>query len=286
MVGQTTQRSRCQPVADGKGCLTVGTWHVDPGGRPGALTAAGWLAGVGACAAAALRLWPLALALWLSNRLLDGLDGPVARLGSPTERGGFLDIVADFSVYGGFVVGVAIGVPASRLACVVLLAAYYVSGTALLALSSLTERRALPGGDERSLQFAGGLAEGTETVAVYVLPAPAAGGRDCLGVRRRRGHHRHAAGHRRPARAARARPAAVRRRQAQALTQRASSCSSFCSSLLGLGTHYPKHSGTTPALSAGAHSSQMADHEPLWLMGAWPAWPGGRTATQRPVTRR
>jgi phosphatidylglycerophosphate synthase len=139
------------------------------GVRPGVLTAAGWLAGMAACAAAALRLWPLALALWLSNRLLDGLDGPVARAGTPTDRGGFLDIVADFSVYGGFVVGVAIGVPAARLACVVLLAAYYVSGTALLALSSLTERRAQPDGDERSLRFAGGLAEGTETVVVYVL---------------------------------------------------------------------------------------------------------------------
>ena len=139
------------------------------GVRPGALTAAGWLAGAGACAAAAARLWPLALGLWLSNRLLDGLDGPVARLGSPTERGGFLDVVADFSVYGGFVVGVAVGVPAARLACVVLLASYYASGTALLALSSLTERRKLPGGDGRSLRFAGGLAEGTETVLVYVL---------------------------------------------------------------------------------------------------------------------
>jgi phosphatidylglycerophosphate synthase len=149
------------------------------GVRAGVLTATGWLVGVGACAAAALRLWPLALALWLGNRLLDGLDGAVARVGSPTERGGFLDIVADFSVYAGFVVGVAIGVPAARLACVVLLAAYYVSGTALLALSSLQERRAQPGGDERSLRFAGGLAEGTETVAVYLLfcllPRQAAG---------------------------------------------------------------------------------------------------------------
>lgn len=149
------------------------------GVRPGALTASGWLVGTGACVAAALRLWPLALVLWLGNRLLDGLDGPVARAGSPTERGGFVDIVADFSVYGGFVVGVAIAVPSARLACVVLLAAYYVSGTALLALSSLTERRALPGGDERSLRFAGGLAEGTETVLVYVLfcllPQQAAG---------------------------------------------------------------------------------------------------------------
>jgi phosphatidylglycerophosphate synthase len=167
-------RRALAPTLD-RAARRLAAWGV----RPGALTAAGWLAGVGACAAAGLRLWPLALALWLGNRLLDGLDGPVARVASPTERGGFLDIVADFSVYGGFVVGVAIGLPAARLACVVLLAAYYVSGTAFLALSSLTERRAQPGGDERSLRFAGGLAEGTETVVVYVLfcllPQQAAG---------------------------------------------------------------------------------------------------------------
>jgi phosphatidylglycerophosphate synthase len=167
-------RRALAPTLD-RAAAVLAAWGV----RADVLTAAGWLVGVGACAAAAVRLWPLALALWLGNRLLDGLDGAVARAGSPTERGGFLDIVADFGVYGGFVVGVAIGVPAARLACVVLLAAYYVSGTALLALSSLTERRALPGGDERSLRFAGGLAEGTETVAVYVLfcllPQQAAG---------------------------------------------------------------------------------------------------------------
>jgi hypothetical protein len=54
-----------------------------------------------------------------------------------------------------------------------------VSGTALLALSSLAERRSLAGGDERSLRLGGGLAEGTETVVVYVLfcllPGQAAG---------------------------------------------------------------------------------------------------------------
>jgi phosphatidylglycerophosphate synthase len=167
-------RRALAPTLD-RAARRLAAWGV----RPGWLTGTGWLVGVGACAAAALRLWPLALVLWLGNRLLDGLDGPVARAGSPTERGGFLDIVADFSVYGGFVVGVAIGLPAARLACLVLLAAYYLSGTALLALSSLQERRAQPGGDERSLRFAGGLAEGTETVVVYLLfcllPQQAAG---------------------------------------------------------------------------------------------------------------
>ena len=135
-----------------------------------ALTAAGWAAGAGACAATALHAWPAALGLWLANRLLDGLDGPTARAaGKATEVGGFLDIVADFSVYAGIVLGLAVAVPGARLACAALLTAYYISGTAFLALSSLAERRGVPLGDERSLRFIGGLAEGTETVIVYAL---------------------------------------------------------------------------------------------------------------------
>jgi phosphatidylglycerophosphate synthase len=140
------------------------------GVAPGALTAAGWAAGAGACAATALRTWPLALGLWLANRLLDGLDGPTARAaGRSSEVGGFLDIVADFSVYAGIILGLAVAVPQARLACAALLTAYYISGTAFLALSSLAERRRVRLGDERSLRFVGGLAEGTETIAVYVL---------------------------------------------------------------------------------------------------------------------
>lgn len=133
------------------------------------VTGAGWVVGVGACVAAATQLWPIALVLWLGNRLLDGLDGPVARVSGATELGGFLDVVSDFSIYGGFVVGVAIGVPTARLACTVLLLTYYVSGTALLALSSLLERRRQNAVDERSLRLVGGLAEGFETVVVYAL---------------------------------------------------------------------------------------------------------------------
>ena len=80
-----------------------------------------------------------------------------------------MDIVADFSIYAGILLGLAIAVPAARLACVALLTAYYISGTAFLALSSLAERRRQRLGDERSLRFVGGLAEGTETIAVYLL---------------------------------------------------------------------------------------------------------------------
>jgi phosphatidylglycerophosphate synthase len=158
-------RALAAPVLDRAGRRIAAT-----GLPPTALTAAGWAAGAGACAATALRAWPVAVGLWLANRLLDGLDGPTARAaGSATEAGGFLDIVADFSVYAGVILGLAIAEPTARLACVALLAAYYISGTAFLALSSLAERRRQRLGDERSLRFVGGLAEGTETIAVYIL---------------------------------------------------------------------------------------------------------------------
>lgn len=136
---------------------------------PLAVTAAGWLVGVGACVAVARHAWVVALVLWLLNRLLDGLDGAVARCRGATDVGGFLDIVADFSIYAGFVVGLAVALPEARLACVVLLTTYYVSGAAFLALSSLVERRGGELGDGRSLRFVGGLAEGTETVVAYAL---------------------------------------------------------------------------------------------------------------------
>lgn len=146
----------------------VATRLAGSGISPLQLTLTGWAVGAGACVAAGLGRWHLALLLWLVNRLLDGLDGAVARVVGPTDRGGFLDLVADFSVYAGFVLGVAVAVPEARLACVALLTAYYLSGTAFLALSSLLEKRRHTYGDERSLRFVGGLAEGTETVAVYV----------------------------------------------------------------------------------------------------------------------
>ncbi len=150
------------------------------GVTPGAVTAAGLAAGVGACVAAALAVWPLALALWLANRLLDAVDGAVARAsGGGTDLGGFLDFLADFVVYGGFVLGVAIALPDARVACCALLAVFLLNTVALLSFASLAGKRGLGvGDDDRSLRFTVGAAEATETTVAYValclLPAHAA----------------------------------------------------------------------------------------------------------------
>ena len=134
---------------------------------PGAVTGAGLAVGVGACVAAALALWPLALGLWLLNRTLDGLDGPLARRRGASDLGGMLDFLADCVVYGGFVVAVAVAQPDARVACSALLAAYLLNNVALLSFASLVEKRRLAFGDERSLRFTSALTEGTETVIAY-----------------------------------------------------------------------------------------------------------------------
>jgi phosphatidylglycerophosphate synthase len=139
----------------------------DRGLGPGAVTAIGLAIGIGACVAAGLTVWPLALVLWLLNRTLDGLDGAIARRRGPTDLGGMLDFVADFVVYGGFVVGVAVAVPHARVACCALLAAYLLNNVALLSFASLVEKRRLALGDERSLRFTPALTEGTETILAY-----------------------------------------------------------------------------------------------------------------------
>jgi phosphatidylglycerophosphate synthase len=153
-----------------------------PGVTPDRLTVAGLLVGLGSAGAAAGQSWSVAFVLWLLSRLADGLDGPLARrrraaqsshAAGPSEAGGFLDITADFVVYGATVVGVAFGATAGHGApwwpFLLVLFAYYVNGTAFLAFSSIAERTGRTIDDGRSLSFLGGLAEGTETILVHSL---------------------------------------------------------------------------------------------------------------------
>jgi phosphatidylserine synthase len=141
---------------------------------PDRVTLLGLALGLGSAAAAASARWVPALALWLLSRVADGLDGVLARRRAaagepPSAAGGYLDITADFLVYGATVAGVAIGWGGSLLPFVAVLVAYYLNGATFLAFSSLAERTGRRLDDGRSLSFLGGLAEGTETVLVHSL---------------------------------------------------------------------------------------------------------------------
>jgi len=158
-------RARVLAPASGRLARVLWRWNVPTG----AVTTAALALGAAACVAAGFSLWWIALVLRVSGRVCDGVDGPLARLVGPTDLGGYLDFACDLAVYAGFVVAVSFAVPGARLACVALLAMYYVNVGAWLSYSALAERRRLQGGDERSLRFVPGLAEGAETLLVYVL---------------------------------------------------------------------------------------------------------------------
>lgn len=147
-----------------------------PGVTPDRITLLGLIVGLGSAATAAYQLWWWSLGLWLLSRLLDGLDGPLARrrhrAADPAPvAGGFLDITADFIVYGATVLGVAVGVTEGYGSAwqpfAAVLLAYYINGTAFLAFSSAAERSGRRLDDGRSFSFIGGLAEGSETILVH-----------------------------------------------------------------------------------------------------------------------
>ena len=135
-----------------------------------ALTFAGLACGLGAAMAIALGADALALGALALTRLLDGLDGAVARASTRTDRGGFLDIVLDFTTYGAVPLAFALRDPAANaLAAAVLLFAFYVNGASFLAFAAVAAKRGLETSVRgvKSIYFTVGLAEGTETVLAF-----------------------------------------------------------------------------------------------------------------------
>ncbi len=122
------------------------------------------------------------LALWVGlfwtalfclalNRLADGLDGAVARLTQPTDRGAFLDIALDFMFYGLFPLGFALYDPAvNALPAAVLICSFIGTGSSFLAFSIIAEKRGITSDDypTKGIYYLGGLTEGTETIALFV----------------------------------------------------------------------------------------------------------------------
>ena len=135
-----------------------------------ALTWLGFAIGIAAALAIAWQAFVVGLVLLLVSRLLDGLDGSVARLTQPTDAGGFLDIALDFLFYAAIPLGFAMADPTNNaLPAAVLLASFIGTGSSFLAFAALAEKRgltdtALPG---KSFYFLGGLTEATETIAIF-----------------------------------------------------------------------------------------------------------------------
>ncbi|HLL18900.1 MAG TPA: CDP-alcohol phosphatidyltransferase family protein [Rubrivivax sp.] len=136
-----------------------------------ALSFAGLAVGWSAALAIGLQAYGLGAVLVVLSRLLDGLDGAVARATSPTDRGGFLDISLDFLYYPSIPLAFAIAdPPANALAAAVLLAAFVGTGTCFLAFATIAAKRSMTSVEypNKSFYFLGGLTEATETLAFFI----------------------------------------------------------------------------------------------------------------------
>jgi len=141
-------------------------WHAD------AVTWIGFSCGMLALPLIALGhpLW--ALLAMAANRLADGLDGALARLTRPTDRGAFLDIALDFLFYASIPLGFALADPGhNALAASVLIYSFVGTASTFLAFAVLAGKRGLHSTayPAKGFYYLGGLTESVETMAVFVL---------------------------------------------------------------------------------------------------------------------
>jgi phosphatidylglycerophosphate synthase len=142
------------------------------GVRADQVTLIGFAVGIAAALGIAFHHPIVGLVLMLISRLGDGLDGPLARLTSPTDRGGFLDITLDFLFYASIPLAFAFADPANNaLAASVLLAAFMGTATSFLAFATLAAQRGMKSAvyPNKGIYYLGGLTEATETLVCFSL---------------------------------------------------------------------------------------------------------------------
>ena len=134
------------------------------------ITLFGFLLGLLVVPALAYQAYSLALLFLLLNRFADGLDGAVARLTEPTDRGAFLDISCDFFFYAIFPLGFALADPVNALPAAVLITSFVGTGSSFLAYAAIAAKCGDPAMDfpQKGLYYLGGLTEGFETIILFI----------------------------------------------------------------------------------------------------------------------
>lgn len=152
----------------------LGQRLADLGISANSVTLFGFCLGLLAALAIAFGACFLGFLLIAANRIADGLDGAIARIEGKTDLGGYLDITLDFFFYAAIPLAFAIHNPeANALPAAALLCSFYANGSAFLAFAIMAERKGLStdAQGKKSLYYLGGLAEGTETITLFLLMA-------------------------------------------------------------------------------------------------------------------
>ncbi len=118
-----------------------------------------------------MQWYHAALIVILVNRLLDGLDGAIARNHGITDLGGYLDITCDFIFYSAVVFGFALADPSMNgVAAAFLIFSFVGTGSSFLSFAIFATKRDLntESHGRKAFYYLGGLTEGTETLMFFV----------------------------------------------------------------------------------------------------------------------
>jgi phosphatidylglycerophosphate synthase len=150
----------------------AGAWLARRDISANAVSVAGLAIGLGAVPLLAWGRYEMALVVILLNRLIDGLDGAIARQKGTTPFGGYLDIMCDMGFYAAVPIGFALARPDNALPAALLLASFVCTASSFLGRAVLAAQRGEPDDGARgrkSFFHAAGLVEGTETIVAFVL---------------------------------------------------------------------------------------------------------------------
>lgn len=134
------------------------------------VTLAGLVLALLAAFAIAHQHYGVGLFLILINRLLDGLDGAVARANGITDFGGYLDTLADYVFYVSVPLAFGLATPANTQASMLLIASFTLTCASFLVFAALAAKRGqgTSAHGRKSFFYSTGLAEGAETIAVFI----------------------------------------------------------------------------------------------------------------------
>lgn len=133
-----------------------------------AITLVGAGIGIAAAVSIAHELWVAGLMLISINRVLDGLDGAIARHGTPTAWGGYLDSIADYVFYIAVPLGFAWVDAANVWPALLLVSSFTLTAVSFLTLAAILAGRDM-GHGQKSFTYTTGLMEGSETIAAFIL---------------------------------------------------------------------------------------------------------------------
>jgi phosphatidylglycerophosphate synthase len=150
----------------------AGAWLARRGVSANAATLFGLAIGLLAVPLLAYGCYEAALLVILLNRLIDGLDGAIARQKGATAFGGYLDIVCDMAFYAAVPVGFALASSGNAFWAALLLASFVCTAASFLGRAVMARQSGEADDSARgqkSFFYAAGIIEGTETIIAFAL---------------------------------------------------------------------------------------------------------------------